>query len=62
VGVEYYVNVSYRNRSRESSVGVATEYGLDDRGVGVPSPSRIENFLFFTSSCLVLGLTQPPFE
>jgi hypothetical protein len=26
-------------------VGIATGYGLDDRGVGVPSPGRVKNFL-----------------
>jgi hypothetical protein len=30
--------------SRGSSVGIATGYGLDDRGVGVRVPSRIKRF------------------
>jgi hypothetical protein len=45
---------------RTSVVGTATEYGLDDWGVGfqVPVGSRI----FFTSSTAVLGPTQPPIK
>jgi hypothetical protein len=35
---------------------------LDDRGVGVPSPGRVKNFLFSTSSRPALGPTQPPIE
>jgi hypothetical protein len=44
-----------------SAVGIATDYGLEDRGVGVRVPvgSRI---LFSTSSRRVLGPTQPPFQ
>jgi hypothetical protein len=33
-------------RSRGSSVGIATGYGLDDRRAGVPSPGRVKNFIF----------------
>jgi hypothetical protein len=32
---EYYFCIYYFSRSRDSSVGIATGYGLDDRGVGV---------------------------
>jgi hypothetical protein len=32
-------------RSRDSIVGIATGYGLDDREVGVPSPGRVKNFV-----------------
>jgi hypothetical protein len=41
-------------------VGIATGYGLDDRGVGsrVPVGSR----MFSTSSRPALGSTQPPFQ
>jgi hypothetical protein len=47
--------------SRGSSVGIATGYGLDDRGVGVRVlvGSRI---LFSTSSGQALGPTQPPIQ
>jgi hypothetical protein len=42
--------------SRDSAIGIATHYGLDDRGVGVPSPGRVKNFLLFH------GPTQPPIQ
>jgi hypothetical protein len=50
--------------SSRSAVGIATEYGLDDRGVGVriPESSRIKNFLFSTSSRPALGSTHPPIQ
>jgi hypothetical protein len=49
-------------RSRDSVVGTATGYGLDDRGVGVQSPGRVKNFLFSTPSRLALGSTKPPIQ
>jgi hypothetical protein len=30
--------------SRNSSVGIATDYGLDDQGAGSSSPGRVKNF------------------
>jgi hypothetical protein len=39
-----YGNVQYIIRSRDSSVGIATGYGLDDRGVGVPVPEGLRMF------------------
>jgi hypothetical protein len=47
-------------RSRDSAVGIATGYGLADRGVGfrVSVGSRI----FSTSSRPVFGPTQPPIQ
>jgi hypothetical protein len=36
--------------SRDSSVGIATGYGLDDRELGGSSPGGGKNFLFSTSS------------
>jgi hypothetical protein len=56
----YYYPSTYG--SRDSAVGIATGCGLDDRGVGVPSPSGIKNFLFSTSSRPGLGPTQPPIQ
>jgi hypothetical protein len=44
--------------SRESSVGIATGYGLDDQGVWV----RVPVFYFSMSSRLALGSTQPPIQ
>jgi hypothetical protein len=45
-----------------SAVGIATGYGLDDRGGLNSSPGRVKNFLFFTSSRPNLGFTQPSIE
>jgi hypothetical protein len=45
-------------RSRDSSVSIATGYGLDGRVVGV----RVKNFHFSTSSRPALGYTQPPIQ
>jgi hypothetical protein len=36
--------------ARDSSVGIATGYGLDDRRDGSSSPSRVKNFYFCISS------------
>jgi hypothetical protein len=46
-------------RNRDSSVGIATGYGLDEEGGGSSSPCRVKNFLFSTSSTPALGPTQP---
>jgi hypothetical protein len=48
MNITYYNNVptpTSTYRSRDSSVGIATGYGLDDRGVGdrVPAESRISS-------------------
>jgi hypothetical protein len=43
-------------------VRIATSYGLDDRGVGIPSPGSVKNFLFSSSSRPALGSTQPPIQ
>jgi hypothetical protein len=49
--------------SRDSSVGIATGYGLDDRGGGgSSSPGRVKNFHFSISSRPALGSTQPPIK
>jgi hypothetical protein len=48
----YYPFIGKR---RGSAVGIATGYGLDDRGVGVPSPDRVKNSHLFKSSRSVLG-------
>jgi hypothetical protein len=49
--------------SRDSTVGIATGYRLDDRGRGwSSSPSRVKNFLFSTSSRPALGPTQLPIQ
>jgi hypothetical protein len=46
--------------SRDSSVGVATCYGLDNQGGGSSSPSMVKNFYFSISSRPAMGSTQPP--
>jgi hypothetical protein len=46
------------NGSRDSSVGIATGYGLDDREVEV-SPGRVQKLYFSKSSTLALGSTLP---
>jgi hypothetical protein len=46
-------------RSRDSSVGIATGFGLDGQGVGGRVPGRGKIFLLSTSSRPVLGPTQP---
>jgi hypothetical protein len=46
--------------SHDSSVGIATAYGLDDRRVGVAVWSRI--FSFPRCPDPVLGPTQPPIQ
>jgi hypothetical protein len=43
--------------SRDSSVGMATGYGLDARGL---SPTRVKLLIFSTASRLALGPKQPP--
>jgi hypothetical protein len=46
--------------SRDIAVGIATGYGPDDWGVGVPSPSGGKKFHFSMSFRSALGPTQPP--
>jgi hypothetical protein len=49
---------------RDSSVGIATDYGLDDQGGGggSSSPGMVKNFHFSVSSRPALGSTQPPIK
>jgi hypothetical protein len=49
-------------RCRDSSVGIATGYGLDDGGVWVRVPVRPRIIFFSTSSTKALGPTQPLFQ
>jgi hypothetical protein len=46
-------------RSRDSSVGIATGYGLDCR-VSIPGRGKI--FVFSTASRQALGSIQPPIQ
>jgi hypothetical protein len=45
---------------RDSAIGIAPGYGLDDQGVGVRVP--VESRLFSMSSRQALGPTQPPIQ
>jgi hypothetical protein len=47
-------------RSRDSSVGIATGYWLDDRGGGSSSPGRVKNFHFSISSRPLWGPPNLP--
>jgi hypothetical protein len=48
-------------RSQDSAFGIATGYGLDDRGRS-SSPGRVKNLLFSISSRPAMAPTQPPIE
>jgi hypothetical protein len=48
-------------RSRDSAVGIATGYGLEDRGSEFETRWG-KNFHFSTSSRPALGPTQPPIQ
>jgi hypothetical protein len=50
------------SNSRDSSVGIALGYGLDDRGSRVLFPAGTVNFLFTTASRTSPGPTQPPIQ
>jgi hypothetical protein len=49
----------YRIRSRDSSVGIAMGYGLDDPG---SIPGSRKNFIFSTASRPNMGPAQPPIQ
>jgi hypothetical protein len=48
--------------SRDSAVGIATDYGLDDRAIGVRVPVGSRTFAFSMSSRPALRPTQPPIQ
>jgi hypothetical protein len=50
----------YAGRSQSSSVTIVSDYGLDDRVIGVRSPAGAEGFS--SVSRPVLGPTQPPVQ
>jgi hypothetical protein len=49
-------------RSRDSSVGIVTGYGMVDQGDGSSSLSKVKHFHFSISSRPTLGSTQPPIK
>jgi hypothetical protein len=55
-------SILWPSGSWDSTVGIATGYGLDDRGVKVKSPGRVKNFYFSALSKPTLGPTQPPIQ
>jgi hypothetical protein len=52
----------YTHMSRDSSVGIATDQGLDDRMIGVRFPEELEIFVFATASTPAVGPIQPPIQ
>jgi hypothetical protein len=49
-------------KSRDSSVGIALGYGMDDRGSRVRFPARTGNFSLHHAFRTALGPTQPPIQ
>jgi hypothetical protein len=62
--LDIFLNVKFEvgSESPDSAVGIATGYGLDDRGVGVRSPGRVKVYAFTTAPRPNLGPTQPPIQ
>jgi hypothetical protein len=50
------------SESRDSSVGIALGYGLDDGVLGFDSRRGLGIFLFTTASRTALGTTQAPIQ
>jgi hypothetical protein len=60
---QIFLNIVYFDvKSRDSSVGIALGYGLEDRASTVRLPVGLGIFLFTTSSGTALGPTQPPIQ
>jgi hypothetical protein len=57
-----FTTVTPERKSRDSVVGIAIGYGLDDRRVGVRVPVGSRIFCSQTSSRPALGPTQPPIQ
>jgi hypothetical protein len=55
-------NYSILISNRDSAVGIATVYGLDDNRGRISSPGRVKNFLLSASSRPALGPTQSPIQ
>jgi hypothetical protein len=51
-----------QSMSRDSSVGIATGYGLDDQMIGVRFPAGLGIFLLDITSILALRPTQFPIQ
>jgi hypothetical protein len=59
---EEFMKYAVEIKSRDNTVGIATGYELDDRGVGVLSPGGCKNVHFSMSFRPALGPTQPPIQ
>jgi hypothetical protein len=57
-----YLSFSPPVKSRGSSVGTVTDYGLDDQGSRVRFPKGAGIFLFSTASRMTLGPNEPPIQ
>jgi hypothetical protein len=57
-----YLDLRGSGESRDSSVGIALGYGLDDRGSRVRFSAGTGNFFFTTASRTALRPTQPPIQ
>jgi hypothetical protein len=57
--MKYLVRSSETKKSRDSSVGIATDYGLDDRMTGVRIPTGLGIFLFGTLPDRLWGPPSP---
>jgi hypothetical protein len=57
-----YTLKNKKKKSRDSSVGIALGYGLDDWISRVRFPVGAGNFSLTTASRTVLGPTQPPIQ
>jgi hypothetical protein len=57
---EEFISLSFMwtERSQKRTVGITTEYGLEDRSVTVKNPDKRKIFLFCTSSGPVLEPIQ----
>jgi hypothetical protein len=60
--IALYAKYNINFESRDSSVGIALGYGLDDRGSRVRFPAGAGNFSVTTTSRTVLGSTRPPIQ
>jgi hypothetical protein len=50
------------DKGQGSSVGIVTDYGLEDRMIEVRIPAGVGIFLFTTTSRTALRPTQPPIQ
>jgi hypothetical protein len=57
-GINKYIYVTYKSRSRVSSGSIVSDYGLDDRASGVRSSAGAKDFS--SSLCVQTGSGAPP--